>query len=550
MPPKYQVLIDGTDYLQDVTNWKEFLPVIKRHDTYHSHIETFSASRLSLVKAAKTYVEGEKATRGAFASSTIQITRYNYKTDTYSNLVNGTLSYNDILQDKIEGTCEVKFHPDNPSEKVLQRDDQKADLHLLEDFDGEAITAFSSGPHNESYTLSLTKTEISGLAEVATSNCEIMLLWEIGVRLSQKILGRNDAFRSDLLGRTDGEVFQASSDGELSMIGLTNGGLVRAGTLSDYPMRISLSDYFGLINAITPIGLGIEYINNVPFIRIEKIDYFYDSTSEPIWTIIDPPRFLIQSNPSRVYGRVLSGYRKFEKANDAGVGESQSYIESMHTTRAYVTGLDSKSKATYNVRSNGIASPYLTEIVRNNAIANGNSDETDNDIFYIQVKRDGGGYIIDNDNVSTTGVLNPASQKNYLLTPGRTILNHLKIINAGLIIEYKNRESTESGFTGFSPIKLVEGVGNISASTRIGSETSEISENADLSAGVEPIYFEDDIILEDAIDEYGYITLRDNLKKRVKITYDGETHYGYIDQLNPRDLNNLEGTFKRANEDY
>jgi len=550
MTQKFKVEIDGTDYINDIGNWRQFLPVDKRDETYHSHLKTFSANRLSLSAAAKAYVVAQKDLKGSFANSTFVISSFNYNTDVYDEIVAGTLDYKTASEDVISGTFEVLFFPDEPAQKIIKRDDQNADLQKLVDFDGNAITAFS-GTHGETYTLSLTKTEIAGLTEVATSNCEVMLPWEIGLRLAQKILGRNDAFRSDLLGRTDGEVFQTDADGRLAFVSMTNGDLIRGDTLTDNPISMSLADFFEYLNAIEPISMGIEYINDVAFLRIEDIDYEYDSISDPIWTIENPESFQIVTNESRVYGRVLSGYRNFEKADDAGVGQSNSYIESMHTTRRYVTGLDAFSKNIYNVLSNGIASSYLNEIVRNNVIANNNNEERGNDIFYIVVKRDGvGGFEIDNDYVSVTGVDDPTTQKNYLLTPGRTILNHLKVINAALIREYKNREANEVGFAGFNPIRFVDGEGNKTASTKIGSEAAEIEEDADLSAGVEPIFLEDDLLIKTNVSEAQYKLIQDNKKKRVKVTYDDMTCYGYIDELRLDDLYQVDLVLRRANDDY
>ncbi len=550
MQAKYQVLIDGTDYVETVENWQDFLPVTDRHSVYHSHIASFAVQRIILKKAAKTYVVGQKNTKGAFASSTFVIKGLNLNTNDYDNLVNGSLDYKSLDEDVVKGAVAILFHPDDEAQNILSRESQVADIQELTDFNGDAITAFSAGPHNETYTLRLTKTDISGLREISTSNCEIMLPWEIALRLAQKIIGRNGALRSNLLGRTDGEVFQTTSDGALAFVALTNGGLIRGGTLANYSMKMSLLEFFNFINAITPISLGVELINGVAYLRIEDIDHQYDKTTTPVWTITDPQRFSIKINPNRVYGRILTGYRIFKKANDAGISQSQSFIDSMHTRRSYVTGLDNKSKIAYNVRTNAIASSYLMEIVRNNVIANNNQDETDQNFFYIVVKRSGGSFVVDNDQVSTTGVDKPATQKNYLLTPGRTILNHQKVFNAPLIREYKNREATEAGFTGFSPIKFIEGEGNKTASTRIGSEAAEISEDADLSAGIEPIFLEDDIFVETPISETEYKLVQANLKLRVNIVYDSVTYQGYIDQLKLINLNRVEGVFKRINPDY
>jgi hypothetical protein len=373
-----------------------------------------------------------------------------------------------------------------------------------------------------------------------------MLPWEIALRLAQKITGRNDALRSSLFERTDGEVYQSATDGRLSLISLTTSALVRGGSSSTYPIRLSLDAFFDFYNAFEPIGLGIEYINDEPYVVIEPMDYFYNSTDDALITFANPTGLKTVTNPERIYGKVLTGFRNFEKASETVAG-ADTFISAVHTKRSYTTRLDNKSNQTYNVRTNAIASPYLIEIVRNNPLSNNTSDETNGLFFHVVVKRSGGSFIVDNDYVSVTGISDPGTQKNYLITPGRTVLNHLKVINCALIREYKRREALGQEF---KPIRVQSGDGNYTASSRIGSEDAEIAENAALSAGVEPIYLEDDLIIDTAITESDYIDLMDNLTKRIKVTFDGVTYHGYIDEIKFNDLNKLTCRAKLANDDY
>lgn len=556
--PKYKIEIDGLtesdglQYVDVVKNWKDFLPVTQRHKKYHSFVQTFAVKKLIFSKNAKDVLTIKRDTNGGFAASTLKIQALNASDDTYRDLVDGTIDYDSLDEDIVNAVVTARFFPDSESSKFLARVNTQTNLQELIDFDGDPITAFS-GDHGETFTLSLTKTEIFGLTEIVTSNCEIMLAWEVGVRLAQKLLGRNDAFRSDLLGRTDGEVFQTAADGRLAFISFTAGGLVQGNTTTDQPIRMSLDEFFDNINAIEPVGLGIVNINNVPFLFLEDLDFWFDSTSPITLNIPDPEGLRLVANKDRIFGKVLTGYRVFTKASDNGTGQTNAYFETMHARRSYVTGLDFKTDERYIIRSNAIASPQLNEFVRNNPSTNNEADETARLLFYIVVKGDGGsprGFIVDNDQVSTTGVLDPTTQKNYLLTPGRTVLAHLKWINAGLIREFKNRQATEPGFTGFSPIKLIDADANFTASTRIGNESAEIAEDADLSAGVEPILLEDDIIIDTVLTEDENIALQDNLRKRISVTFNNITYVGYLSQNNFSDLTRLETRLHRSNPDY
>ena len=553
---KYRVLLNGQiedgssiPFIDSISNWTNFIPTTKRHPKYHSFIQSFSNKDLVFIKGARTYLKGLYDNKGSFASATFKVQRFSYASNEYINIVDGSLDFATYSDDEVAGTLTLLFQTSTTEEKLLSRVRTRTSLHTLKDFDGNSIDAFT-GDHGETYSLSITKTELDNLTEIATSTAEVMLAWEVALRLAQKIVGRNDALRSDLLARSNGSVFQSTSDGELAYLAFSNGGLIRGGSTSTYQLRISFDELFDILNSITPIGMGVEIINDEPFIRIEKAEYFYDNQNGVSWTISPPQGLVISSDTNSRYGRVLSGYRIYQKNSSEGVDGGVAFEETLHGERSWVTGLDSVTDKAYNIRTNAIASSQLIEVVRNNPTSNNKSDETNNRIVLLQTLRAGSSWSIDNSYVSQTGVNNPASQKNYKITPGRCILNHLKMINSCLNTEYKFKESTEVGFSGYSPILYQEGTGNTSASTQIGSESAEISENADLSAGVEPIYFDKLIELETTVTEDLYDTIQANLEKWVRIEYNGAIYYGYIDQMDFQSLNGLRLICKFANIDF
>ncbi len=551
MVARIVLLLDGVDRTDDLDNFKDFLPKIKRHQRYDGFSQTFAEKRLKFINGAAAAIRAKAAAYGAFAVSTLSVAIYDDATNIYTTVLNGTLDYKKRIEDLIDGSVSILFFPNQDDSNFLNRSNVTTNLHELKNFDGNDVAAFTTPGPGETYTLSLTKTEIDGLNEIETSNCEIMLPWEIFLRLGQKIIGKEDAVRSTLLQRTDGSIYQGTSDGRLAFVGFTNGGLIRGGNTTDYPIQMSLDDFFGYINAIEPICLFIDYENGEPFLRLEGVDYVYDSTNPPIMTISNPTSFKREANESRVFGKILSGNRIFEKASDTGVSGTNNYINSVHTTRSYVTGLDKISSRTYNVRTNAIGSSYLKEVVRNNTISGGQSDEMNREIFYQVVKRSGSDFVVDNDNTGTTGILNNSTQTNYLLTPGRTILNHLKMINGCVIQEYKRREIAEGGnFSGYNPIRFVEGDGNKSATSKIGSEAAYIAENADLSAGVEPIFLADDLKVRFGLTAKEFQQLITGLSRRIRIVNGNDTYEGYLEELTFLTENLVELRCKERNPDY
>ena len=551
---KYRILLNGSekdvnavDYISNVANWKNFLPTTKRNSKYHGFVQRFSNKELIFMKGSRTYLKTLFEARGSFASVTFKIQRFSFSSEEYLDIVDGSLDFGTYSDDEVAGTLVMLFQTSLDEEALLSRAKTRTSLHSLTSFDGESISSFS-GDHGESYSLSVTKTEIDNFTEEATSLCDVMLVWEVALRLAQKIIGRDDCLRSTLLGRENGESFTYDADGELSYLAFTVGGLMRGGSKTEYPIRISLDELFDILNAITPVGLDIEYINDEAFLVIEKVEYFYDNQNGVTWDI-DPPESLrfVTANDRR-YGKVLSGYRQYEKTNEDTGGVS--YEETLHADRSWITGLDKVTRNAYNIRINAIASSQLIETIRSNPITDLTNDQFNKEILLLQLSRSGATWSIDNSYVSETGVNNPASQKNYKITPGRCILNHLKLINGCLNSEYKYKEATEIGFSGWAPINYQVGSGNSGASVRLSGEDSEILENADLSAGVEPIFYDKNIEVGTSITEDLYENIKNNLNKWVRIKYNGSSYYGYIDEIQFSSINSLSLICKFANIDY
>lgn len=543
MPAKYKVLIDGTDYPQDVKNWNDFLPSIMRSKIYKSHISTFSEKKLLFAKEAKTYLADQKNTHGAFAASTFVIQSYSRASESYIDVVSGNISYKSLKDNIITGYVEADFIPDNQADSILNRDEVVMNLAELKDLDGNAIDAFV----NETHTIDLDQQTIDGFTSASTTTAEVMLSWEFFLRIAQKLLGKDDALRSTILGRTDGEVFTYESNGELSLLAFTSGFGIRGGAISTYGIKTSLREAFEALNSQTPIGLGIEYSGGAPFLVIEEIDYFYDN-SETALIISSPEEYESGVDESKVYGKVFTGFRNYDKAGVDG------FILSMHTERSYVTGLDSISTTEYNVRTNYIASGYVIEPLRKLQLtANGESSDWDEFIFMIQLRRDGmGGFTRekDEDLTDSNNVLYPATQYNLRLTPSRTFNNHLKVLNAAMKLEYDYKEDNDDPFTGWSPIRFVSGAGNVEGETQIDPEADLVIENEDKSAGQEPIFIAEKAAVKTQISEDDYMDLIAGLKKKVTVSYDGTDTEYFIDEVKLKSINEIELTLQLVNQNY
>jgi hypothetical protein len=108
-----------------------------------------------------------------------------------------------------------------------------------------------------------------------------ILAHEMGNRITRIITGKEDAFISDALGRTD---IGYSSDGYGALTGYTHGFWIRGFDKDDTdeenrfkPLTTSFKKYMESLSSVWNMGLGIEAIGYKERIRIESLKYFYNN---------------------------------------------------------------------------------------------------------------------------------------------------------------------------------------------------------------------------------------------------------------------------------
>lgn len=171
--------------------------------------------------------------------------------------------------------------------------------------------------YNSSFTIELfanqaktdltVRTESTGTGQIQV---ESWLAHEFGSRIAQNITGKQTAFYSEFLGRTDSEIQSYPFDGDFGLLAFTNGGLIRGFGIDEFPLSGSFKKFFDSINSIVPIGVGIEEINGNKVIRLENRQYFYDS--RVALTLENCSNVQHEFDDSLIFNAVKFGFKKGE----------------------------------------------------------------------------------------------------------------------------------------------------------------------------------------------------------------------------------------------
>lgn len=301
---------------------------------------------------------------------------------------------------------------------------------------GSSLSPFNFSPGDVKLTSGIEFTtfdlEIIETRDVPPTNAKVMLAWEFLLRQCQIITGRTDCMRSSFYGRTDGEVYQYDEDGEGSMYAFVNGKLVRGFPLEGNGINTFLMQSFKSLNGMGHlIGLGIVFENDLPYVIIEKLQYFYDKSITAM--VLQAEDGGIEWEPAMqyVWGSVKCGYPNYKNKTSFILGTA-------HAPKEYIVSeLNNISNTVYEVYSDFVASGHLLEQIREIRYEDDTQLDTDYDesIFVIAVERDGlGGFqrkkIEDFELVEN--IDNPDSQYNIELHPARVILNHAPMLMSGL----------------------------------------------------------------------------------------------------------------------
>ncbi|MEQ9565182.1 MAG: hypothetical protein RLN85_05100, partial [Pseudomonadales bacterium] len=74
---QFKLILDtSNEYLGQIRNWKDLMPLLQRDQRYRTILPAFSLKQLELTKAAAKYIKDKYEARGVLASTSVEIQRH------------------------------------------------------------------------------------------------------------------------------------------------------------------------------------------------------------------------------------------------------------------------------------------------------------------------------------------------------------------------------------------------------------------------------------------------------------------------------------------
>lgn len=213
-------------------------------------------------------------------------------------------------------------------------------------------------------------------------------------------------------------------DGCASLNVLTNGFQIRAFDPEEKPLYIDFKTIIESLRAQYCIGINYATINNVPIVRMERADYFYQDRQimaiSPDYGLQGIADYYEEVAKEIIYNEIEIGYDKFM---DSGFNT----LDEFNTKHEYLTPIQ-KNKAKLSQISRFITSGYSIEDQRRIQFSESPTDSAsnDDDPFFICVKRDGDtAYVTEKDEsfASVTNLISPETSYNLRISPARMLYN-------------------------------------------------------------------------------------------------------------------------------
>lgn len=287
--------------------------------------------------------------------------------------------------------------------------------------------------------------QIDAISSIGTVPVDVFMAHEAFTRTLGKILNRDDLLRSNFFGRTNANA-PAKATKELysdngcgAFTSLTNGLRLRA--IESAPMYVSFIELFAAMNTVWNIGMEVEEINDIEYIRIEDTKFFYNDTIILDASDDNTQNLSMKIDESYFYSLVRIGFPTWEP-------ESQNGLDEPNTIHEYSTPL-SQTNTVYEANTNYIAGMYALEVqkrFRTPGIVFGTEEyrtekdrSYDNNNFFIAINRlllrgipllqqpEADGFLN-----SIQDLFGSSSAYNLRYTPKRCLLRHMNLISAGL----------------------------------------------------------------------------------------------------------------------
>lgn len=294
----------------------------------------------------------------------------------------------------------------------------QADVTCPADYDGTNYNDIDSSG-NTPITLSVSQDWVNVDARTVSG----FPFYEAFLRCSQIIQDQQNPFHSTLFGRTDTPLTTYTSDGE--QLGFITRGLKIRESFDGFnaTMPVKLKDMFDSLSAILGLSLNIETISSVQKIRVELMEYAYDTIE--VLDISDRLReqdIEKSVDPELIFSSIEVGYQKTETPEIIG-GLKEFNTSSKYATIIKAVQNELKALSKYRADNQGIRKLL--------SAADDEDSKGDDAIFMIDAVRDGGNFLARTDENFTTisGGVDVDQSLNIAYSPARALrrlYNHLR----------------------------------------------------------------------------------------------------------------------------
>lgn len=484
-------------------NWDKLKYVFYRNLQYVGLFRKFNV-KLEFVGTAKIFLENIVNTYGYNEEVTVTIQRYNSDTFTYETFLYGVINFGNISIK--EYSIETNFENSTFEQTLLNRKGVEVAYQNDLTVDGEPVVK-----------------EVFEFIEVlvnyddsTSANVQCIYPHEAIDRLIHLITGCKNRLRSSFFGRTTlgyGEL------GEVALYMLTKGLYFRDFATTTSNLNFSLESLLenGLFK-IFNLGMAIEVENNIPYVRLEKREYFFKQDIVLTKTnVSDLQRVLDNKN---FFVKINAGYNKSKKPDENTEGLAEYNAKSTYSIghKAFKGDLNILSA----IRADGATMKVLIDTVAEDE----KQIDGDNDLFIIDCFVNAGNLQSrEIENFYNYGGVYGANPYyvNLSITPARIIKNWGNHITTGL--QFLLDKELQ--------IQVIEGQSKVY--TRLYSESANVTDGENIAINTlgNPILSPYLIKFKAPLWPDEIILLENNTDKLVKVwnNYGNAYLYGWINEV-------------------
>lgn len=349
------------------------------------------------------------------------------------------------------------------------------------------------------------------------------LVYECLAKSLEIMTGQFDVLKSSFYGRLNSVPRLYPSNGNGSLLSLTNGHQIR-GNVEGKALTFKFKELLSSLDSIDCIGMGIELENGIEKVVIENRKYFYQN--EVLVNYKNVPKINVERAKNLYYNQVIIGFSKWEN-------ESFNSLDEFNTKTIRNNNFKAVQNK-YQRLSKFLGSGYALEIVRREQFKENptKGNKYDNSNFFIVIRDVNGKYKPEkNEDFGTVAnLISPESSYNLRISPTRSFIKHSQWFNGSMLKKQLDNFDFAEGFGNY---ELITNLVNGNSSEQL---TRNIHEGADFVANTleAPIFTPDYAEFSVPFDMSFWLNLQEGVNRYKLIEFsDRDSNYysGWIETL-------------------